>query len=214
MWTDLPVHQLKKSSGTSLVTASIRELKSGQCTLILFLSSFIMKDLGNPETVNVQMGSGNFAGYVRITKGDTHKIVTAVRGGSRINLPVFEGIPAKKCAGEPCRINNNTGDELILQLPLAEWQKASAQIERAKERITTPPSKTIPDQRAQTIPDHQRKTDICDYLKNKGHKIARLANGTRFMLDGMTISAPDALAKINEYRRENDLAPFKAADVF
>lgn len=184
--------------------ASISVTKAG-AKLSLTLSETFFKELGEPKTADVFAGSGETAGRVLLRFGPKKKFAVTVfgKGGARIQMPIFPGIPDGARSGEACVIESTSRDETVIALPLASWaaQVKQAPIVPRKEPVPDPPA-----------PSPNGKFDAEAYLKKKGHKITRLSSAL-FMIDGAREPIAKVLAFVNSYRQREQLRPLAVGEI-
>ena len=208
-WDNLPA--FKKTSGTPMVSASLRKDKKGEVKLYLFLSAFITEKLGDPETVDVQVGREEHLGLLRIVSGgETHKVANVMRGSKRVAVPWFEGLPKAAAGAEQCPIVEQGETDLVIRLPIAEWEIAISHAVIASKPSSKPvvvKSAAVPPPVAiKSAPDSSSvgPLDMADYLAKKGVKISRLAAGF-FSIEGERVDANDVLLRINRMRKASGL---------
>lgn len=211
------ISPIQKTSGTPMVSASLAKNKHGQITLKLFLSAFVSDKLGTPETVIIQSGEGEHAGCVRIEpilaegggmpeQPSVFKLTSVMRGSKRVQIPAFAGLPIDAASNLPCSILTETKDELIVRLPVAEWE-----IEISR-RNTVPVKQPSPIIVPKTVAPVSDKLDMLGYLRGKGAKVSKLA-GDLWSYEGERVVAADILKIINQHRKKASLPPLTAEQV-
>lgn len=206
-WTAL--QPIVRSTGQPMASARVTILASGEAKLWVCLTGMLHDELGGGEAVAVEAGSGEFAGQVRLTfrEGAPFKLATFLKGGRRVALPSFEGVPGRAVNTQPCKLVSKGKGELILALPLEAW---AAELEERDRR--PPPPAPPPPPRAAASPDGGGRLDMAEYLRGKGHKVSALA-GERFSVDGETYTREAMLIRVNVVRKRASLPPLTLQQV-
>lgn len=225
-----------KTTGYALAHAVVSSYGKGKSVrLTLSMSDLLGKEFDGVEVVEVQYGSGPNAGHVRIASAvkhpevESHRLLGGMKNSRRVIVPVFEGLPNVAVSKHPCGIISQAKGEVILRLPLAEWEAEQSRTAKALENIkaraanieATPVHVSIdttfvsPPPKKSTPPTSTGNSiDILKYLQTRGHKVSRLAEGAFFQVDGERKTKLEAVAMINEIRKKADLVAVTPASCF
>lgn len=184
--------------------------KDGRAKLNLSFSEPFFRELGSPERANVQFGTNENLGKLRLVpaKDGTFEVREYERGGGRIQMLLPEGISPRMRELEPCEILERPpegvalfeGAAWIIQLPLTAWDRQGAPqptVPAAAPRPAAPAAAPAKDKLLGAL-------DAAVYLKKNGIKCHKLA-GDWWMLEGERVPRMDVLARVNEIRKKNDL---------
>lgn len=203
-WTKLS--PILKSTGKPMASASIVVNKDGVPKVQLILAASL-RDEFDEDKADVSAGSGDLLGSLLIEfKPDgAFEVRNFVSGGGRIFLPIPEGIAAQAEPNHPCTMGEKTKESVVIRLPLEAWAKASAPPAAPKLRdpLDPPPPPVAPG---------TSRVDLVEYLRNRGVKISRLAEG-RFSVDGETVTVGAVLKLVNKKRAAADLDPLTHSQV-
>lgn len=207
-WTKLT--PIVKTTGRAMASASIVVNKDGIPKVSLILSATLTEEFGTPTKADVSAGEGDNLGAVLLEfhKGGAFDVKRFVHGGSRIFLPVPEGLPDKPAANVACTLGERSapsksdGGNIVIRLPTDAWAQAIAsRLSPARAHQPEPPPKA-----------NGGALDMVEYLKGKGVKIERLAGG-RFQMNGETIGTGTVLRIVNDHRKQADLDPLALVQV-
>jgi len=207
-WTALT--PIVKTTGRAMVTAAMVSMRNASPKLTVNLAGTLFGDLGEPAHAHVMAGSGEHAGQLQITfaPDGAFRVTRFAKGGARIWLPPFDGMPDVPTESLPCRIVERDTGTLIIALPIEGWAEARAARLAPKVKSDTPPALTAKPAPAPA----DKRLDAIEYLQSKGHKCSRLAGG-RFGLDGDTVLAVQILEAVNKHRKRADLAALALAEI-
>jgi len=192
------------------VRASVQVTKQG-AKLTLTLSDTFLKEVGEPGKCDVQAGSGENAGKLRISFNKAGKFtIIELKHCGRLTVPAFDGIPESEREPEACKVEASSKADAIISLPIAAWEKQSGYQQPAKP-VERKPDAPQPSQNGHDANGSKKKLDICAYLQGKGHKAAKRSDGA-YSIDGNATSKARAVLIINEYRARAQLAPIAADD--
>lgn len=219
---------IAKTTGRPMASASIVHHKTLPPRIALILAASLKDEFGAPTKADVSAGTGDDLGSLLIEFSDTgaFDIGNFVHGGSRIYLPVPEGVPDAVTINAPCRLgakvlpsaNNkpttpgepsDAAPSIIIHLPLQSWAEDVA----ARSRVASRPAATPPP----ATPEHPKvgngePLDVVAYLTGKGRKVSRLADN-RFALDGETVLIGEVLGQVNACRKAAGLDPLSRQQV-
>ncbi len=198
-WTNAPV--FGTSNARPMISARLRQNKYGKTKLVLYISPFLLSDLGEPATLQVQIGGDEHAGCLRLSPDGEHKLGGGPRGLKTLTLPHFDGLPDAIADTEPCALVETGGGVVVLRLPLDAWQSA---IDSRKRQALTVTARTP------ALPAPERKVDMALYLQSHGKKAMKLANG--WTLEGERVNADEVLELVNSFRRREGLKAISLAD--
>lgn len=141
-------------------TASIAVLKGGIVKLTLSLSETFMKELGDPKKADVQFGTAENLGKLRLVPSKTGKFELKPIGvhAFRILIACPKEIGDGAREGEPCTVDERTDKHAILSLPLAAWLKQVTPPEPARIGGNVTPKTPPPPPQQET--QHHRVSDL------------------------------------------------------
>lgn len=205
-WTAL--QPIIRTTGRAMVTAAMVSMRNASPKLTVILAGTLFEELGEPQHAHVMVGADDHAGQLQITfsPDGPFKVSRFARGGGRIWIPPFDGLPTVPTESLPCRIVERGAGLLIVELPIGGWAEARAQ------RLAPKPKAAAAAAPAPKAEPADKRLDAIEYLLSKGHKCSRLAGG-RFGLDGDTVHAPQILEAVNRHRKRADLPALTLADI-
>lgn len=186
--------------------AWIKVNADGKVRVNISLSEAMLNDCGRPLKANIQVGVKDGHPMVRMVWAPDGKFTVKAMelGGARIsNIPRIDPVPDGAREAEACDVIKKDKTEAIFVLPVAEWQKQVAQ---------KPPTVASTKAPVPPISKSASKLVAADYLKSKGVRCSRLA-GDWWMIDGVRVPRIDALARVNEFRRNAGLASLGLDDI-
>lgn len=188
-----------------MLSAQVRVLKNGQTKVNMFLSTFLVDEMGGGAAVTVQAGTDADAGKLRLVFGEGPFSVKDVMRFARLSIPVPAGVEARDTPTAPCRIiaKDVKARELVIELPLEAW-RPPVPVQR--------PAAPAAGSNGSGPPSPARPLDPVDYLRTKGHKVEPLAAG-RLQVDGTVMTRGQVLSLINSHRAKADLDPLPHAAV-
>ncbi len=126
-----PLKCSRRSHDGTFVTAGIRQSSGrnheGPLRLQIFLGKRLYEALGKPGRANVQPGTAEHAGLVRVVFDSKGASAVGRRrdGGGRFTVPLFDALPDSYCFPQtPCDLIENNGTNIVIRLPLSAWRQA------------------------------------------------------------------------------------------
>lgn len=186
--------------------ASISILKGGIAKVTLSFSETFYKEIGEPKVCDVQGGTGENAGKVRLVfrKEGKFSINELGKGGARVTLPLPEGAPNRDRDSEACEVISKSKADAIIALPLKAWtdqvapKMVGAIIPKANGNGAAPGVTAT------------QKFNVVEYLIGKGMKVTRDGDGYRV---GREFESKASIVTIaNRYRRAEGLPTLGVAD--
>ena len=213
----------RKTSGAPMVSAYLKKSKNGVINLVFSLSPFITDMLGDPETLDVDIGRGEHEGMMRLyVDGDgKHRVGKGMKGFRRLSLPHFDGLPTSAAMSEACPVIKQSGDELIVRLPIVEWEVAISRGGQTLRKAPIKPDPSLPPVPASAavapakfgiLTTRAGKFDMVKYLQSKSASCKRVTAG-QFVLEGHRVGPAEMLELVNSHRGRADLPPLGLDEV-
>lgn len=189
--------------------ASVTIHKDGIVRVGLSFSDAFYQLVGRPEKVDIQAGSGENEGKIRVALNPKGKffIRTLARRGARVQIKAPPYIQTRVRDLEPCEIVERDAKAFVVALPMAAWAAQGAASAKIERTVAPAPKPNGEDAQPQTL---RGKLDVVEYLDKKGVKVVR--KGGNYSIDGSLETKMGCMTIVNRHRRAAGLEAIGLAD--
>jgi hypothetical protein len=194
------------------VKASIHKPKAKSSPYLwIMFTDFFLKEFPYHNHANVMSGAGELVGHIRVEFDPKGKFETKPfeKGGARLVLPMFQGLPQAAKKATACEIVKKDSTSVVFRLPLNDWEapppRALQPAIPTKGGQNTGPSQVVERPPASMNGNGSKLiVDAALYLRGKGLKCQRLA-GDWYQVDGVKTPKVEVLRMVNKYRTAQEL---------